>query len=104
MEGRALAGREYQGGGLQMSSTEVLRTEHTWIQKTPEVCGGDACIRDTRVPVWSLVAARRRGVTEEELLGYFVTPLSPADVQAAWVYHEQHPEEIGLAIRQHEEA
>ena len=37
-----------------MSSTEVLRTEHSWIQKNPDVCGGDACIRNTRVPVWAL--------------------------------------------------
>ena len=25
------------------------------IQKTPGLCGGDACIRQTRIPVWVLV-------------------------------------------------
>ena len=87
-----------------MASIEVLRTQQSWIQKTPGVCGGDACIRDTRVPVWSLVAARRLGVSDEELLHYFVTPLSPADLHAAWAYYEQHPEEIDLEIRLNEEA
>jgi uncharacterized protein (DUF433 family) len=87
-----------------MASVEVLRTGQSWIQKTPEVCGGDACIRDTRVPVWSLVVARRLGASDEDLLRYFVTPLSPADVEAAWKYYQQHPEEIDSAIRQHEEA
>src|SRR5712692_2863160 len=38
-----------------MLSIEVLRTEDSWIQKTPDICGGDACIRNTRLPVWSLV-------------------------------------------------
>jgi uncharacterized protein (DUF433 family) len=40
-----------------MTSTEVLRTEHSWIQKTPDICGGDACILTTRIPVWSVVVA-----------------------------------------------
>jgi len=87
-----------------MASTEVLRTEQSWIQKTPGVCGGDACIRDTRIPVWSLVVARRLGIADEALLHYFVTPLSPADVQAAWAYYEQQPEEIDQEIRINEKA
>ena len=87
-----------------MFPIEVLRTEQSWIQKTPEVCGGDACIRNTRIPVWSLLAARGLGVSDEQLLNYFVTPLTPADVQAAWAYYDRYPEEINLDIRQNEEA
>jgi len=87
-----------------MSPIEVLRTEQSWIQKTPGVCGGDACIRNTRIPVWSVVVARRLGASEHELLNYFVTPLTPADLQAAGAYYEQHREEIELNIRENEEA
>jgi uncharacterized protein (DUF433 family) len=87
-----------------MPTTEVLRTAQSWIQKTAEVSGGDACIRDTRIPVWALVVARRRGVTDEDFRHYFVTPLASADVEAAWTYYREHPDEIDLAIRQHEEA
>ncbi len=87
-----------------MSSIEVLRTEESWIQRTPDVCGGDACIRDTRIPVWSVVAAQRGSASESDLLTYFVTPLSPADIQAARAYFEQHPEEIEKDIRLNEEA
>jgi uncharacterized protein (DUF433 family) len=87
-----------------MPAVEVFRTEQSWIQKAPEVCGGDACIRNTRIPVWSLVVARRHGVSEEELRSYFVTLLSLADVQTALAYFEQHSEEIELNIRQNEEA
>src|SRR5262245_10392067 len=87
-----------------MNATEVLRTDQSWIQKRPDVCGGDACIRDTRIPVWSVAVARRTGASESELLRYFVTPLSPADVQAAVAYAQQHPNEIEEAIRLNEEA
>jgi uncharacterized protein (DUF433 family) len=87
-----------------MTATEVLRTEQSWIQKGPDVCGGDACIRNTRVPVWSLVVARQRGVSDAELLHHFFTPLSAADVQAAFVYYEQHPDEIEQEIRSNQEA
>jgi uncharacterized protein (DUF433 family) len=87
-----------------MSATEVLRTAQSWIQKAPAVCGGDACIRATRIPVWSLVAARRRGVSDEELLNYFVVPLTAADVEAAWAYYAQFPAEIEQALREQEEA
>ena len=87
-----------------MISTEVLRTERSSIRKTQDICGGDACIAATRIPVWSLVVARRLGAADVDLLDYFVTPLSPADVEAAFAYYEHHPEEIERAIRQNEEA
>jgi uncharacterized protein (DUF433 family) len=51
-----------------MPAVEVLRTERSWIQKRPDVCGGDACIRDLRFPVWQLVQARRLGASDEHLL------------------------------------
>jgi uncharacterized protein (DUF433 family) len=78
--------------------------EKSWIQKTPGICGGDACLRDTRVPVWSVINALRLGASRAELLTYFVTPLSPADVQAALDYYEEHGEEIDTEIRLNEEA
>jgi uncharacterized protein (DUF433 family) len=87
-----------------MNSTEVLRTEHSWIQKTPGVCGGDACIHKTLIPVWSLVAARHLGASDADLLRYFVTPLTPADVAAAFDYYERNREEIDEEIRLNEEA
>jgi uncharacterized protein (DUF433 family) len=87
-----------------MPSTVVLSTDQSWIQKTPNVCGGDACIRNTRIPVWSLVVARRRGVADADLLHYFVTPLATADVEAAVAYFEGHRDEIEEEIRLNQEA
>ena len=38
------------------------------IEKTPGICGGDACVVKTRIPVWSLVNARKLGMSEKEIL------------------------------------
>ena len=38
------------------------------VQKTPGVCGGHACIRNTRIPVWVLVSLRQQGANDRELL------------------------------------
>ncbi len=38
------------------------------IEKTPEICGGDACIANTRIPVWVIVQARNLGSSEIDLL------------------------------------
>jgi predicted transcriptional regulator len=43
----------------------------SWISRKPDCCGGDACVRDTRIPVWTLVEAARRGASAEFVLeGY----------------------------------
>jgi uncharacterized protein (DUF433 family) len=67
------------------------------IQKTPGVCGGDACIRGTRIMVWLLVLMKRDGLEEERILSNF-PDLSRADLAAAWEYDRLHPEEIKDAI------
>ena len=76
----------------------------SWIQKTPGVCGGDACIRTTRIPVWSLVEARRLGFSDQELLNHYDPPLTQADLDTAWAYFDSHPNEIEQAIRENEDA
>ena len=87
-----------------MAGHEVLRTDKSWIEKTPDVCGGRACIRTLRMPVWLLVQARQMGFTDEELLNRHVVPLTQADLNAAWAYYAQHCEEIDDDIRRNEEA
>jgi uncharacterized protein (DUF433 family) len=73
------------------------------ITKSPDICGGDACIRGTRIPIWLLVEWRRLGQTDAAILqGY--PDLAPADLEAAWEYAAAHPEEIEQAIRDNAEA
>ncbi|WP_353930530.1 DUF433 domain-containing protein [Okeanomitos corallinicola TIOX110] len=67
------------------------------VQKTPGVCGGHACIRNTRIPVWVLVSLRQQGANEAELLQNYPS-LTSEDLTAAWNYYEQHRSEIDLTI------
>lgn len=86
-----------------MGSLEVLRTDQSSIRKTPGVCGGDACVRDTRITIWGLVEWRKLGLSDAEILQR-VRGLTAADLEAAWTYYEQNRAEIDEAIRDNNEA
>jgi uncharacterized protein (DUF433 family) len=67
------------------------------VRKTPGICGGDACIGNSRIMVWLLVALKNDGVPDAELLKNYPT-LGPSDLSGAWEYYRQHPEEIEQSI------
>jgi uncharacterized protein (DUF433 family) len=76
----------------------------SWIEKTPGVCGGDACIRGTRHTVYGLVEWKRLGLTDARILEHH-PDLTQADLEAAWDYfYKRHREEIDQAIQEDEEA
>ncbi|HLW63816.1 MAG TPA: DUF433 domain-containing protein [Gemmataceae bacterium] len=81
-------------------ATETRR-EKSRIQKTPGVCGGRACIRNTRITVWGLVNSRRLGLADEQILQNIVG-LTPEDLLATWEYYRQHGAEIEEDIRVNE--
>ena len=67
------------------------------IKKTPGVSGGAACVRHTRIPVWTLVQLKKLGRSELELLGDFPS-ITQADLDSVWNYYRDHPVEIDEAI------
>jgi len=71
------------------------------IAKTPGICGGDACIRGHRIPVWLLVNYRRQADNDAAVLRAYPS-LTAADLEAAWAYAAVNPEEIDAAIRENE--
>ena len=75
----------------------------SWVEKRDGVCGGDARIRKTRITVWGLVEWRSLGLSEEEILEHH-PDLTQADLEAAWDYYSEHPEEIDQAISDEEAA
>lgn len=83
-------------------ATETTQTK-SWIQKTPGVCGGMACIRTTRITVWGLVNSRRLGLSNAKILEN-IAGLTLDDLQTAWNYYQQKPAEIDEDIRENEEA
>ncbi|MCL1471550.1 DUF433 domain-containing protein [Argonema antarcticum] len=83
----------------------IQSLSNTWqgIEKTPSVCGGDARIAGTRIPIWSLIESRRLGITEAQLLDDY-PHISAANLANAWAYADAHQDEIEEAIRKNEEA
>lgn len=67
------------------------------IKKTVGVCGGQARIRETRIPVWTLVSFRQQGVSDEELLQNYPS-LNQQDLEAAWLYYQENLAEIEQVI------
>jgi uncharacterized protein (DUF433 family) len=94
--------------------TDQLRRAHRWytthaddpiggIEATAGVCGGEARVKGTRIPVWLLEQARRVGSSQSELLRAYPM-LKPDDLANAWAYAQSHREEIDRQIMQNEEA
>ncbi len=83
--------------------TTDTTTTKSWVQKTPDVCGGDACIRNTRITVFGLVEWRKLGLSDERLLE-IIQGLTPDDLAAAWEYYRHNRAEIEEAIRLNNEA
>lgn len=83
---------------LQGQSTNSWRG----IEKTPGVCGGEACIAGTRISVWGLVESHRFGISEAQLLDHY-PHITAADLVNAWAYADAHSVEIEEAIRENQE-
>jgi uncharacterized protein (DUF433 family) len=75
----------------------------TGIDKTAGVCGGEARISRTRIPVWLLVNQRQLGMSEHEILSDYPT-LRAEDLYNAWNYYRTHKTEINNLIKENEEA
>ena len=73
------------------------------IDSRADVCGGEACIVRTRIPVWLLEQARRLGSSEQALLAAYPS-LRAEDLVNAWAYARSHVAEIEAQIHDNESA
>ena len=67
---------------------------YSHITKDPQVCGGKACIDNTRIRVIDIVQLQREGKKPEEMLNIFAVPLTLAQVYSALAYLDEQPQEI----------
>lgn len=88
---------------LLPSVARDLRDASPGVDSDPAVCGGEACIVRTRIPVWVLEQARRLGTSEADLLRSYPT-LRAADLVNAWAYVRNHIDEVEQQIRENEQA
>lgn len=80
-----------------------LADAYPGIESTPGVCGGEARIVRTRIPVWALVQFRKLGASEADLLLQYPT-LRAEDLANAWAYYRAHKDEIENQISENENA
>ena len=78
-------------------------TVYTHITKEPKVCGGKACIDDTRIRVMDIVELQREGYSPEKMLNVFAVSLTLAQVHAALAYYYDHTDEIDDSFDQQTE-
>ncbi|GCA91904.1 DUF433 domain-containing protein [Microcystis aeruginosa] len=90
-----------QAEALEMLN-KMINSDSSRVTKTAGVCDGEACIENTRIPVWLLVSLRHQGSTDAELLSFY-PQLNAGDLVNAWAYAKAHPEEIETAIKEEEE-
>ena len=88
---------------LIVSAVHGLGDAAPGIDSDPRVCGGDACIIRTRIPVWVLVQSRRLGISEADILKSYPT-LHAEDLVHAWAYEQSHRDEIDRQIAENEKA
>jgi uncharacterized protein (DUF433 family) len=82
--------------------THSLNRQARRITKTIGVMGGDACLANTRLPVWLFVSLQNQGSTDAELLEAY-PQLSAVDLVNVWAYADAHAEEIAIALQEQEE-
>ena len=83
--------------------TQTLSSRSQGIAKVSGVMGGDACIANTRLPVWLFVSLRQQGASDAELLEAY-PHLTAADLVNVWAYADAHPEEIAIALQEQDAA
>lgn len=85
--------------GVEANIMEELprEIEGRQVVETPGICGGSPRIYGTRLPVWGLERARRKGWSDLDLLENYPS-LTQADLEMAWNYVAAHLEQIEREI------
>ncbi len=79
---------------MKLAMATAARTVYAHITKDPRVCGGKACIDNTRIRVMDIVELQREGQKPEDMRNVFAVPLTLAQVYSALAYADENPEEI----------
>lgn len=86
-----------KGRESHLQSHEGFDEPAACIIQTPGVAGGERHIVGTRIPVWSLEDARRRGINDDRILEMYPT-IDRAQLQAAHSYASFHVAEMDRLI------
>ena len=81
-----------------MSALSIIALK---IKKTPGVCGGRACVGNTRIPVWTLISFFQQGATDEDMIRAYPA-LTVDHLNLVREYYKMHRAEIDRDIREQE--
>ncbi len=81
----------------------AAKTVYAHVTKTPGVCGGKACIDDTRIRVNNVVWLHKEGLAPGQILEHY-PDLSLAQVHSALAYYYDHVEEVEAELANEEQA
>ena len=81
----------------------AANTVYSHITKTPQVCGGKACIDNTRIRVMDVVWLHKEGLTPQQILDHY-PDLNLEQVYAAISYGYGHQEEMEAEFGRDEQA
>lgn len=89
---------------MRMLMATAARVVFSHITRDPLVCGGNACIDNTRIRVIDIVQAQSEGKTPQQIQDLFAVKLSLAQVYSALAYADENREEIEAQYAEHERA
>lgn len=76
----------------------ATKTEHPYIVRVQDICGGKPSIRGTRIAVWLITGWFKQGYTPEAIQKMY-PHLTLAQIYDALSYYHDHQEEIEQQIR-----
>ncbi len=79
----------------------IVEHQASRITSTPGICGGSACVANTRIPVWILVNWHHRGLDYSEILESY-PDLTRDDIAAVFDYYRDHTNEIDREIERNQ--
>ena len=71
----------------------TVTVKHPYVEKKPNVCGGRAVVKGTRIPVWLIFRRYRGGETLEEIQDTYPS-LTLSQILDALGYAFDHLEEV----------
>lgn len=69
------------------------------VNKRKEICGGSACLSNTRIPVWLVIERLQAKYSISHILAEYPS-LTIADIASAKFYYEFNQDEINAEIRE----
>ena len=88
---------EHEMVRLGILEGEGIETDHPYIIRVPDVCGGRPIVRDTRILVQTIVGYYKLGLSVDEIL-VGLPHLTAAQVFDALSYYHDHQAEIEADI------